>query len=220
MADTKKDGEWIFGWGYDPTILKYDLTTADLDPVTGSKPLFILDASMHQAYVNSATLKIVGFDENTKLEGVMKGADGKPTGRIEELEVLKQVIKHFPPITKQRMIDAQWTIAKLCNLKGITTVTDMNFGMIPNGYAAAVETAKDPDFPVRLSAYVLIDVVKDPKVQKMGGFELIHILQKRNGEKVSHRGREVRDGRLQSRRHRCLSLALLLRRPTKRCLQL
>ncbi len=182
-ADTKKSGEWLFGWGYDPTILKYDITVKDLDPISGNHPLFILDASMHQAYVNTAALKIAGFDEHPELKGIVKDADGKPTGRIEELEVLQQMIKHFPPITKQRMIDAQWTIAKLCNLKGITTVADMNYGMVPHGYEAAVETAKDPEFPVRLSAYVLIDVIKDPRIQQRGGFELVKALQQHNLDK-------------------------------------
>jgi len=194
-ADSKKDGEWVFGWGYDPTILKYDITTADLDPVTGNKPLFILDASMHQAYVNSAALKLAGFDKTTDLKGVIKGKDGQPTGRIEELEVLQQMAKVFPPITKQRMIDAQWTIAKLASRMGITTITDMNFGMIPHGYEAAVETAKDPNFPVRLSAYVLIDVLKDPRVQKLGGFQMLKVLQNRNTDRFRLAGAKfVMDG--------------------------
>jgi len=195
VADTKQDGEWIFGWGYDPTILQYDITTADLDPVTGNKPLFILDTSMHQAYVNSAALKLAGFDEHTDLAGVKKGADGKPTGRIEEIETLKEMVKHFPPITKQRMVEAQWTYARLASRKGITTITDMNFGMIPHGYEAAMETAKDPAFPVRLSAYVLIDVLKDPRVQKLGGFQMLRVLQNRNNDKFRLAGvKFVMDG--------------------------
>lgn len=199
-ADTKKEGEWIFGFGYDPSILKYVLTNKDLDEVTGNRPMFILDASMHQAYVNSAALKLAGFDKGTKVEGVKKGPDGEPDGRIEELTALKIMMSHFPPITKAKVIEAQWTYANLCNLKGITTIADMNFGMVPHGYAAATETAKDPKFPVRLSAYMLIDVIKSPKVQAMGGFDLVKVLQSSNSDMFRIAGvKFVMDGSNQGR---------------------
>jgi len=67
--------------------------------------------------------------------------------------------------------------------------------MIPHGYEAAVETAKDPDFPVRLSAYVLIDVLNDPRVQKLGGFQTLKVLQNRNTDRFRLAGvKFVMDG--------------------------
>ncbi|SES18220.1 hypothetical protein SAMN05216188_12531 [Lentzea xinjiangensis] len=48
---------WIEASGYDRRILDRPLTAADLDPVTGDRPLYLADLSGHACVVNSAVLR-------------------------------------------------------------------------------------------------------------------------------------------------------------------
>jgi uncharacterized protein len=56
------------GRQFDPILLDppRDLTTRDLDPIVPDRPVFILNASGHIAYVNSRTLELVGITRDSE----------------------------------------------------------------------------------------------------------------------------------------------------------
>ncbi|MEV0495169.1 amidohydrolase [Streptomyces atratus] len=66
-------------------------TAADLDPVTGDVPAFVLSYDVHTAWVNTAGLRRLGIDrDHTHLpfgEAVTDPATGEPTGFIKDFAV-------------------------------------------------------------------------------------------------------------------------------------
>ncbi len=59
--------DWVMGRQFDPILLDppRDLTTRDLDPIVPDRPLFILNASGHIAYVNGRMLGMVGITRDS-----------------------------------------------------------------------------------------------------------------------------------------------------------
>ena len=84
-----KDGEWIVGWGYDPTYLKENRHPdhADLDAAFPNNPVAIVHLSGIMGVTNSAGLKILGISEaSTDPVGgsiVRKSGTQEPTGLLQ-----------------------------------------------------------------------------------------------------------------------------------------
>lgn len=88
-AETERAGEWIFGTGYDDSLLAEGRhpTRADLDAVSTRHPVGILHVSGHLAAVNSLGLERLGYGANTPdPEGgrIRRDASGTPDGVLEE----------------------------------------------------------------------------------------------------------------------------------------
>jgi len=89
QAETKPAGEWIFGTGYDDSLLaeRRHPTRADLDAVSTRHPVGILHVSGHLAAVNSLGLERLGYSADTPdPEGgrIRRDASGAPDGVLEE----------------------------------------------------------------------------------------------------------------------------------------
>jgi predicted amidohydrolase YtcJ len=87
-ADTKA-GDWIFGVGYDDTLLaeRRHPTRADLDAVSTQHPIGLMHVSGHLAAVNSLALERLGLGASTPdPEGgrIRRDASGAPDGVLEE----------------------------------------------------------------------------------------------------------------------------------------
>jgi hypothetical protein len=81
--------DWIFGIGYDDTLLAEGRhpTRADLDRVSTAQPVVALHVSGHLAAVNSLALEKLGYDASTPdPEGgrIRRDASGAPDGVLEE----------------------------------------------------------------------------------------------------------------------------------------
>jgi predicted amidohydrolase YtcJ len=77
-------------------------TRADLDPVTGTRPVF-LDRRTHDAIANSAALTLAEVDAGTPdpVGGeIERGADGVPTGVLIERPAAELVWSQIPPISE------------------------------------------------------------------------------------------------------------------------
>jgi predicted amidohydrolase YtcJ len=80
----------IIGFGYDPSQLKEQRhpTREELDAVSADVPILLVHQSSHLAAVNSAALKIMGYDASTKdpAGGVIQRKPGgtEPNGTLEE----------------------------------------------------------------------------------------------------------------------------------------
>ncbi|NBE50640.1 amidohydrolase [Streptomyces boluensis] len=86
------DAEWIEGEAFDYSALGGRLpTTADLDPVTGDTPAFVLSYDVHTAWLNTAALRRLGISaDRTRLPFGTAHTDpetGRPTGLIKDFAV-------------------------------------------------------------------------------------------------------------------------------------
>ncbi|MEM8500428.1 MAG: amidohydrolase [Pseudomonadota bacterium] len=89
-AKNKGDDEWLFGWGYDDTLLaeRRHPNRFDLDRISTDQPIFIVHVSGHMGVANSKALAIAGISaETTQPEGGVITIDpetGEATGLLEE----------------------------------------------------------------------------------------------------------------------------------------
>jgi len=100
--DVAKTG-WIFGIGYDDSLLGRHPTRQDLDKVSTTVPVMATHISSHFMAVNTLGLKIIGYDATSKdPEGgiIRREADGKtPNGVLEELAAMPHMAKFLTPTT-------------------------------------------------------------------------------------------------------------------------
>ncbi|MFK7731821.1 MAG: amidohydrolase, partial [Pseudomonadales bacterium] len=89
-AKQKSENEWLFGWGYDDTLLaeRRHPSRFDLDRVSTEQPIFIMHVSGHMGVANSKALAIAGISAETpQPEGgviVIDQKTGELTGLLEE----------------------------------------------------------------------------------------------------------------------------------------
>lgn len=87
-SETKK-GDWVFGFGYDDTLLaeKRHPSKQELDNIAPDNPVFIMHISGHMGVANSQGLNLSGIDASTTPpEGgiIQKDPQGELTGLLEE----------------------------------------------------------------------------------------------------------------------------------------
>jgi hypothetical protein len=138
LANAEGPEKWIVGRQFDPILLQpeRDLTTKDLDPVSKDRPIFVLNASGHIAYVNSKLLEMAGIDKEAEAPpGSRYGryADGTPNG------ILYGTGAHMPVALmneeiKQRLesgfVEAGIQVGEDAARFGITTLCDMATGAV------------------------------------------------------------------------------------------
>ena len=128
--------DWVMGRQFDPILLEppRDLTTRDLDPVVPDRPVFVLNASGHIAYVNSRALELAGITRDTD------APPGGEYGRYEDSSpngVLYGTAAHTPVLLRneqitQRMatgfVAAGRELGEKAVALGITTLCDQATG--------------------------------------------------------------------------------------------
>jgi len=88
-AQDTRAGEWIFGFGYDDTLLQ-DMrhpTRADLDAVSTEHPIYVWHVSGHMGVANSRALALAGIQRDTpNPEGgvIVRDEQGEVTGLLQE----------------------------------------------------------------------------------------------------------------------------------------
>lgn len=87
-ADTLPAGSPIIGYNYDDTQLAEQRhpSREDLDKASTTHPILISHISGHMAVANSLALEKYGVTKDTECEGLVKGADGEPTGLLLEMK--------------------------------------------------------------------------------------------------------------------------------------
>ncbi|TNE61901.1 MAG: amidohydrolase [Alphaproteobacteria bacterium] len=137
--DQWQPGAWSLAFGWDPVLVP-DLdppTLAELDALSPDRPLVILSQMMHDAYANSAALRVAGIDDsspNPPAGELGRDADGHLNGTLRELGAIGLLFAAMPP-------PPEGSIDLLLNLQlggyaraGYTTI----------GVAGPVGRAKDP----------------------------------------------------------------------------
>jgi predicted amidohydrolase YtcJ len=149
LSDVRRDtpeGAWVSARQYDPILLDppRDLTTAELDRVVPDRPVFVLNASGHIAYVNSRTLELAGIGRETPdPEGAAYGRneDGSPNGVIYGANAMLPVFALNTQIADRMQngfVEAGREVGEQAAALGITTLCDQATG----GFSGPAEVDK------------------------------------------------------------------------------
>ncbi len=144
--------EALLAWGFDPIFFGGErVTRAQLDEVSGTRPILLMHASGHILDANSALLAAAGIDAGTDVEGVIKGADGEPTGELQEMAPMYMAFKvagaglFDPPTVHTLRRFAQQAVNA-----GVTTASDLYATLDEAGVATYREATAQAGFGVRL----------------------------------------------------------------------
>ena len=151
-ASLSDPDEPLVCWGYDP--IYYDnqrMVAADLDAVSSTRPIMIQHASGHLLNVNSALMRKAGIDRATNIEGVLKGADGEPTGELQEMAAMHLARKAM----NQDMLGSQDArsierYASAAGNAGVTTAVDLGNPLTDEGIAQLEAVTGRADFHLRI----------------------------------------------------------------------
>ena len=152
MVDLPKS-EPIIAWGFDPIFLEDDrLNRTHLDQISSERPIAVLFSNFHLMCVNSVALELVGYDEHTNVEGVLKGPDLQPNGELQEMAAMFPIMRRlgmdFRSLTQRE--DAICDYAKVAVRAGVTTVTDLFAEMSDQDLQNLLRITGDDKFPVRI----------------------------------------------------------------------
>lgn len=129
-------GEWVLGFGFDPSRLFPDhpgLTADELESVSAGRPVFVLNQSGHIGYVNHAALAAAAVDADTPdppAGSYVRDAGGRPTGELHEPPAYAPFAARFPKPSPQQVLDAcRETMAQWAS-RGCTSVFDCGIGSV------------------------------------------------------------------------------------------
>ncbi|EKD71194.1 MAG: hypothetical protein ACD_46C00254G0002 [uncultured bacterium] len=180
----------LFAWQYDPIYFNNaDLTTDDLDQISKTRPIFVLNASGHIGYANSVLLNKAGIGPLTTTKGVMKDKNGNPTGVLLEIAAMEPVLTVvLPQIMSQQAIQTGIKNAGMLAQKlGLTTVSDLFFGGANEDLwlQELKSAANNPQYPVRVVAVYGAPILMLMEQQKAGaGFAHLNSLIAQNSNKL------------------------------------
>ena len=143
----------LIAWGFDPIFLPGErLNRHHLDRISPDRPIAVLFSNFHLMCVNSAALAVVGYDAGTNVEGVIKSADGSPSGELQEMAAMFPIMRRlgidFRSLTQSEPAIRDYArVAQLC---GVTTVTDLFAEMTDSDVDTLIALTGAEDFPVRL----------------------------------------------------------------------
>lgn len=145
-ALTKKEGEWICGWGFDEGKFAEHRTPTkhDLDEASLGHPVELLRSCSHIRSVNSKVLEIAGIDKNTpEVPGgeIVRDPDGTPNGIL--LENARHLVADHLPVTKEaQQVDQMVNLGNLLLSYGITAFTDMGTFLVKDFYPLFLAAAE------------------------------------------------------------------------------
>ncbi|RAI03524.1 amidohydrolase [Acuticoccus sediminis] len=102
-ADAVAQANLVIGFGYDPAQLVEERhpTREDLDTVSADVPVFVVHQSGHMGAANSKALEAAGITSDSEDPAggkILRGADGQPTGVLEENAFYAALSKLIQPL--------------------------------------------------------------------------------------------------------------------------
>ena len=137
-------------YGYH-NLVQGDITKADLDAVSNTRPIILWHYSGHDFYMNTKALEL--FEITAELheiyEGVAVDADGNLTGRIYEDAVAPLLPKLGPYLLNPKHIEKGFNgFETILARGGVTTIAEMGYGIFgrtfENNVLAAHYSEDDP----------------------------------------------------------------------------
>ncbi len=145
--------ETLVAWGFDPIYFTdgVRMNLEHLDQVSRDRRSLVQHSNGHLLNASRKVLELAGIDSTTDVEGVMKDADGDPTGELGEMAAQFMAYK----VTDVRRFDGinsndLWTFAKTATNVGVTTATDLHARVQDQNIQSYVEVTKNADYPLRL----------------------------------------------------------------------
>jgi hypothetical protein len=133
--------EWIFGFGYDDTVLGRHLDRSDLDRVSMTQPVMAWHGSLHLFVVNSYLLDNAGIDANTPDPNdgqYFRDDDGGITGLLGERSALESLlvggVESPLPHDLESALEILEAFLDEAHRNGITSIGD---GLVPPDLAFA-----------------------------------------------------------------------------------
>lgn len=156
-AEMSDPNEPIVTMGFDPIYFSGPrISCHELDEVSTTRPIFLMHASAHIATVNSAMMREAGIDRNSLSVGIMKDANGEPTGELAEMPTMALCAGPMGILMKA-MNDpvTVHNLGRMARQVGATMVGDMAGMLIGNDAAVAAWTAatSNPGFSSRVAVY-------------------------------------------------------------------
>jgi len=146
----------IAGWALD--AIYFDnrrVTREDLDQVSATRAVGVLNASCHILNVNTKTLELAGLlRSGINHPGIPLGRDGLPTGELKGPDAMTLAGVHvgFDRNLLAADEDGLRQFARLCVRRGVTTATDLANLLPDEAVAMMLRVTGDDDFPARLVA--------------------------------------------------------------------
>ena len=141
------------GWGFDPIFFDgRRMVAADLDRVSTTRPVIVMHQSGHIVNVNSEALRRAGITRDTNVQGLVRDADGEPTGELQG-PALRAIV--YRAAGRDRFLDmgrgdSLWRFAASARRAGVTTATDLANELPEETVASQVATTAREDFPLRI----------------------------------------------------------------------
>ena len=141
------------GWGFDPIFFGgRRMVAADLDRVSATRPVIVMHQSGHIVNVNSEALRRAGITRDTNVQGLVRDADGEPTGELQG-PALRAIV--YRAAGRDRFLDmgrgdSLWRFAQSARRAGVTTATDLANELPEKTVASQVAITADEDFPLRI----------------------------------------------------------------------
>ena len=158
-----KDGDWINAFGVDPSRTEpfmSELTADILDKVSTTKPIFILNQSMHIAYVNHKALEVAGLTDSSpdpKGGKFLKDSKGHLTGVVYESPAFYLFLNKMPLPTQEVIEQAIVKVGQRLVSKGVTTSAEITVGGylgVDKEYALFNAMTRNGKLPVRVRGYM------------------------------------------------------------------
>ena len=141
----------LTGWQLDPIYLdNKPVTRAQLDNVSTTRPIGVLNASGHILYANSKALELASLlKKGVNHPGIPLGADGLPTGELKGPDAMAPVSVHVGMSGSIADVDERGLrdFARLCVRTGVTTVTDLAAKLDPDSVDMMLRVTGEPSFP-------------------------------------------------------------------------
>ena len=143
----------LVAWGFDPIYFNdgVRMTVSHLDQVSRDRQILVQHSNGHLLNVSRKVLELAGIDANTDVEGVMKDADGNPSGELGEMAAQFMAyrvtdVRRFDEINAEDLR----SFARTATNVGVTTATDLHARVQDQNVKNYVEVTQDPNNPLRL----------------------------------------------------------------------
>lgn len=158
-----KDGEWVNAFGVDPSRtdpFMSELTADILDRVSTTKPVFVLNQSLHIAYANHKALEMAGLNDsspNPKGGTLLRDSKGRLTGVVYEVPAFELFLSKMPLPTQEVIEQAVAKVGQKLVSKGVTTSAEITVGGylgVDKEYALFNAMTRNGKLPVRVRGYM------------------------------------------------------------------
>jgi predicted amidohydrolase YtcJ len=152
-AEGTPPSEPLIAWGFDPIYFGSErMTVEHLDRASAKRPIVVAHANGHLMNVNGPMLRRAGITRDTDIEGVVKLANGEPSGELQEFAAMFPVVRAIGNAGLLAPMDhaGMRGFASLACQQGVTTATDLVNKLGEADCAVLERACADDAFGVRI----------------------------------------------------------------------